>query len=930
MSSVDDPEKHFLGNLLEDDPGTTPVTRESPFSGLNGATSSGSTSQASGVGPVMCPSVADGLMSSAWPEPPPPYSPRLESWGLPFDANTTLFSSTTLPTPNWFPFTDRKETSTTDLLNSFNISGTSTPVTPPTPTRAPHPSSSQVHHFHHNLHHHTHTHNVQVQNHYFGSPPPGLESFAPRTAPPPPPPTTSASPLYDSMATPTWNYTGLANINTNSNSLLFSDWKKENMSQTSPGSTIVSESSVSSNSVKRDDQENGNAHPPLSPSEVVEVAKEKKQVSKSYAEHLSKSNAATPKRETPIGSEKKQKQELAKKMSNQLPSEPMAPRIVVKGQPHSAPVVSRMPFSYRDVAARLEPAPTGNHAAQHPDEAQRERKETSTTDLKVSDSKAAPRKHSDILHDTDKSANSVENRSNSKKSRVDNEFQKINSRKNKKEKNSNVVAAPLIYEGVHPVDASSRYDVLKNLESPGQQRSEKKSANGRPPLIQKIFSRSSSPAEEMIDTEEEETQRTRSTSTHVHQNGNSQIKKDQRRRPVQVTQRRRKGRKEDPTWIQHAFGTFIDLLLFVWGHFTFGLQWTFILIVEVCQRIADIFISSGKSMWAGACKGVRSIILAIIYVCLFVFIGIKAFFIRLLSFLNMIGVDDEEVVEEVEWGCKRELPIPTSATEYADRLSRETVRDAYSVFGLKSDCSDDDIKRNYKRLTALVSPDKCNIDTADDIFELVSMAFATIGYRESRDHYTAETSKTNDFHLKLVAIWNKLAKAVEDARNTIFCDCEETHYRVVTDIHPSQARSCKRCGIKHPAKQNDIWVEKKWLGLFATYFTCTDNVVYDITSWATCTSQRAMLKNMRAHTHNVQYRLLSPLTTDYDTQSQYFNSSLNYPTSSTDARFLTDLQEEYSSLLRQRSLAQISFKNCEPREEDRSRRAANRRQKRWR
>ena len=56
-------------------------------------------------------------------------------------------------------------------------------------------------------------------------------------------------------------------------------------------------------------------------------------------------------------------------------------------------------------------------------------------------------------------------------------------------------------------------------------------------------------------------------------------------------------------------------------------------------------------------------------------------------------------------------------------------------------------------------------------------------------------------HLKLVAIWNKLAKAVEDARNTIFCDCEETHYRVVTDIHPSQARSCKRCGIKHPAKQ---------------------------------------------------------------------------------------------------------------------------------
>ncbi|CAI2343980.1 unnamed protein product [Caenorhabditis sp. 36 PRJEB53466] len=91
-----------------------------------------------------------------------------------------------------------------------------------------------------------------------------------------------------------------------------------------------------------------------------------------------------------------------------------------------------------------------------------------------------------------------------------------------------------------------------------------------------------------------------------------------------------------------------------------------------------------------------------------------------------------------------------------------------------------------------------------------------------------------------------------------------------------------------------------------------------------------MLKNMRAHTHHVQYRLLSPMTADYDSSSTFFGSSLNYPSSSTDARFLSDLQEEYSSLLRQRSLAQISFKTCEPREEDRSRRAANRRQKRWR
>uniref|UniRef100_A0A8R1ENQ0 Uncharacterized protein n=1 Tax=Caenorhabditis japonica TaxID=281687 RepID=A0A8R1ENQ0_CAEJA len=87
-------------------------------------------------------------------------------------------------------------------------------------------------------------------------------------------------------------------------------------------------------------------------------------------------------------------------------------------------------------------------------------------------------------------------------------------------------------------------------------------------------------------------------------------------------------------------------------------------------------------------------------------------------------------------------------------------------------------------------------------------------------------------------------------------------------------------------------------------------------------SQRSVLKNMRAHTHHVQYRLLSPMTTDYDTSSPYFNSPVNYPTSP-DSRFLNDIQDEYTSLLRQRNLAaQISFKTCEPREEDRSRRAA--------
>nr|pir hypothetical protein C04A2.7 - Caenorhabditis elegans [Caenorhabditis elegans] len=687
------------------------------------------------------------------PEPPPPYSPRHESWGLPSNANTTLLGSSSLTSSNWFPFTDQKETSSNEILSSLNLAaGSSSPALPSTPSRVPHHPSSQVHHFHHNLHHHTHTHNVQVQNHYFGAPPPGLESFGPtRTS------STSSSQIYDAIPNPSWNYTGLSNIN-----------------------------AVRWNSKKRSSD----------------------------------------------SAEKKQKQELAKKMSNQLPIESIATRIVVKGQPHSAPVVSRMPFSYRDVAARSDHTSSSNHPNHQPDELQR--KELSSADLKLNDSKAVRTKNNDH-RETGKTRNTIDPTDFNKKNRVDNEFQKINNRKNKKEKAVTEVAAPVIFEGVHPVDSSSRYDVLKNLESPNQSYHEKKSANGRPPLIQKIFSRSSSPADDIIDTEEEDPHRVRSSSTHVHQNGNGQVKKDQRKRVAQVNQRRRKGRKEEPSWLQNAFSTFVDVLFFVWGYACFGLQWTLLLIVEVCQKIADIFVTFGKSLWAGTCKGLRNVILAFVYLCFFVVFAIKSVVVRLLTFINMIGAEEsDETVEEQDWGCKKEIPIATNATEFADRLSRETIRDAYSVFGLRSDCSDDDIKRNYKRLAALVSPDKCTIDAADQVYELVDVAFSAIGYKDSRSEYTLENLKNNEVHEQLISVWNDMTKAVEEARNTIFCDCENTHFRVATSISPSQARSCKRCGVKHPAKQNDIWVEKRHLGLTSTYYTCTDNVVYDITSWATC------------------------------------------------------------------------------------------------
>ncbi|CAI2343971.1 unnamed protein product [Caenorhabditis sp. 36 PRJEB53466] len=837
MSSVDDPEKHFLGNLLEDDPG--PSSAAGSVSGRNESTPLGLTlSQLPNVGPVMRP-VSDLSMSNAWPEPPPPYSPPLDSWALPSNANTTLTSSTTTtPTnANWYPFTERKET---ELLTSFNIGGNSSPVTPSTPNRVSLPPSPQIHHIHHNLHHHTHTHNVQVQNHYFGAPPPGLESFGPRattaTASSSPPVQNNVNPvpLYDAMTSPVWSYNGIANIKTNTTSLLFSDWKKENMSQASAEPTIASDSSTSLKSIGLEEAEAETLQMPLSPAKVVEVAKEKKNVSKSYAEHLSKSSAATPKKGTPIGAEKKQKQELAKKMSSQTLGENSAARILVKGQPHSAPVVTKMPFSYRDVAARVEHSSSSNHAIHQNDE----RKGTTAAEAKPSDAKAVQSKQSELLNDISKEQNESRKSESGRKSRADNEFQKIINRKNKKEKNSNAVVAPVVYESVHPVDASSRYDVLKNLESlPAQQR--KKNVSGRPPLIQEIFSRSSSPADDLEDTEGEETHRNRSASNHAHLNGNNQMKKEQKKRVVQTSQRRRKARKTEPTMFDNFLTYTLDLLVFFWSCIVGMFQWTFELIVEVCVKIYDVFLYSSEWLYMGAWKALRRVFMFLIALCIYICILLRylAFFFTSGAFGRWYGTEEkakEEEVKELEWGCKKEIPIPTNATEYADRLSRETVRDAYTVLGLKSDCSDDDIKRNYKRLSALVSPDKCGIEAVEDVYALVNAAFEAIGYQEPRAVYTVENMKENGLHAALIDKWNLMSNNIEKARNTIYCDCSKPHMRIATEISPAQARYCKRCSATHPAKQNDIWIVKKNLGLTTAYFTCTDNVVYDITEWAIC------------------------------------------------------------------------------------------------
>lgn len=53
-------------------------------------------------------------------------------------------------------------------------------------------------------------------------------------------------------------------------------------------------------------------------------------------------------------------------------------------------------------------------------------------------------------------------------------------------------------------------------------------------------------------------------------------------------------------------------------------------------------------------------------------------------------------------------------------------------------------------------------------------------------------------------LWERLGKKMNAARNAMCCDCGDTHARIpVESIRASEARYCKKCKLRHPAKH--VW-----------------------------------------------------------------------------------------------------------------------------
>ncbi|XP_012236453.1 dnaJ homolog dnj-5 isoform X2 [Bombus impatiens] len=227
------------------------------------------------------------------------------------------------------------------------------------------------------------------------------------------------------------------------------------------------------------------------------------------------------------------------------------------------------------------------------------------------------------------------------------------------------------------------------------------------------------------------------------------------------------------------------------------------------------------------------------------------------AFWRKIKTKNEEKEENNSWihgGLEANIALPSTGEEAMKRLLACKGKDPYSILGVTPTCSDDDIKKYYKRQAFLVHPDKNNQPGAEEAFKILVHAFDIIGEPERRQAFD-QTRQVEAAWGVLSDLLSQLHRKMEQAANTIRCtNCGLRHKRIPTQRPCYAARYCAQCKIRHGAKEGDIWAESRLMGFLWHYYACMEGAVYDVTDWAAC--QAGNLKHLRANTHSVQYRIV--------------------------------------------------------------------------
>ncbi|XP_060082351.1 uncharacterized protein LOC132561664 [Ylistrum balloti] len=198
-------------------------------------------------------------------------------------------------------------------------------------------------------------------------------------------------------------------------------------------------------------------------------------------------------------------------------------------------------------------------------------------------------------------------------------------------------------------------------------------------------------------------------------------------------------------------------------------------------------------------------------------------------------------------GLEESITLPSTGDEAMQRLLACKGKDPYSILGLRSDACDDDIRKYYRKQAVLVHPDKNKQPGAEEAFKILGHAFELIGEPEKRKSYDFEATEVE-------VVLKDLLTKLQEAANMMRCDnCGGKHKRTLVDRPWYSARFCKRCNIRHSAKEGDVWAETSYLGFLWHYYACMEGQIFDITEWVAC--KKDFFKHMQASAHHVFYRI---------------------------------------------------------------------------
>lgn len=208
-------------------------------------------------------------------------------------------------------------------------------------------------------------------------------------------------------------------------------------------------------------------------------------------------------------------------------------------------------------------------------------------------------------------------------------------------------------------------------------------------------------------------------------------------------------------------------------------------------------------------------------------------------------------------GLDENIALPATGDEAMQRLLACKGKDPYSILGLKSSATDEDIRRYYKRQAVLVHPDKNQQPGAEEAFKILGHAFDLIGETSKRSTYDRQLQEASEAEAAMREfndLLTKLQEKIQQANNMMRCDnCGGKHKRIPVERPWYSARFCDRCSIRHSAKEGDVWAETSMLGFLWHYYACMEGKIYDITEWVAC--KKDFFKHMQANAHHVFYRI---------------------------------------------------------------------------